>query len=206
MDQALQRFRGYERLTVRQRRKWLEVIFSFELANRYQVYDEDQRAVLEVKEIGTSFLSLLARLFLGPMRAFQAEITELESGQLVMRLHRRFRFIFQQLDVYGADGAQLGSVVKRWSWFRRIYEIKDPSGAVLAVLFGPFFKPWTFEIRSGEQVLGSIKKRWSGLGRELFTDADNFGVILSGIPDPLLRALAFAATVLVDVVHFERAK
>ena len=41
---------------------------------------------------------------------------------------------------------------------------------------------------------------------ELFTDADNFGVILSDIPDPLLRALAFAATVLVDVVHFERAK
>jgi uncharacterized protein YxjI len=206
MDQAIERFRGYERLTVRQRRKWLEVIFSFELANRYQVFDEDQRAVLEVREVGTSFLSLLARLFLGPTRPFKAEIAELDGGQVVMRLERPFRFIFQQLDVYGADGALLGSVVKRWSWFRRIYEIKDASGAVLALLFGPFFKPWTFEIRSGERVLGSIKKRWSGLGRELFTDADNFGVILSDIPDPLLRALAFAATVLVDVVHFERAK
>lgn len=206
MDQTIARFRDYEQLTVRQRRKWLEVIFSFELANRYQVFDEDQRAVLEVKEIGTSFLSLLARLFLGPVRPFEAEITALDGGQVVMRLNRPFRFIFQQLDVHGADGALLGSVVKRWSWIRRIYEIKDASGAVLAVLFGPFFKPWTFEIRVGDREVGSIKKRWSGLGRELFTDADNFGVVLNDITDPLLRALAFAATVLVDVVHFERAK
>ena len=40
----------------------------------------------------------------------------------------------------------------------------------------------------------------------MFTDADNFGIGLGGIADPGLRALAFAATVLIDVVHFERSK
>ena len=53
---------------------------------------------------------------------------------------------------------------------------------------------------------GIITKRWSGLLKEMFTDADNFGVDLARVPDPQLRALAFAATVLIDVVHFERAK
>ena len=40
---------------------------------------------------------------------------------------------------------------------------------------------------------------------ELFTDADNFGVELTNV-DQDLKALAFAATVLIDVVHFERSK
>ena len=38
----------------------------------------------------------------------------------------------------------------------------------------------------------------------MFTEADNFWVELERVPDPNLRALLFAATVLVDVVHFER--
>ncbi|MBC7172739.1 MAG: scramblase, partial [Polyangiaceae bacterium] len=37
-------------------------------------------------------------------------------------------------------------------------------------------------------------------------DADNFSVDLSNIADARLKALAFAAVVLIDVVHFENAK
>jgi uncharacterized protein YxjI len=74
------------------------------------------------------------------------------------------------------------------------------------VLFGPLFKPWTFEIRSGERVVGMIQKRWSGLAKEMFSDADDFGVELSNATDARLKLLAFAAVVLIDVVHFEKSK
>ena len=100
----------------------------------------------------------------------------------------------------------MGAIQRRWSWIRRIYVIEDAQGRVVADLFGPFLRPWTFEVRVNEQVQGTIAKRWSGLAKEMFTDADNFGVDLVRLPDPQLRALAFAATVLIDVVHFERAK
>jgi uncharacterized protein YxjI len=203
---ALQRFDGYERLTVRQRKKWLEILLSFEMKNSYQVFDEEQRAVLEVKESDSGFLAFIGRIFLGPIRPFHSDITDLVAAQVVLRLHRRFRFIFHQLDVYAGNGDVLGRVVKKWSWIRRIYNIEDKNGAVLAQLYGPMLKPWTFEIRINDQVMGEIKKRWSGFGKELFTDADNFGIELGGIKDPSLKALAFAATVLIDVVHFERAK
>jgi hypothetical protein len=54
--------------------------------------------------------------------------------------------------------------------------------------------------------VGLVQKRWSGLANEMFTDADNFGVDLSGVTDPRLKLLAFAAVVLIDIVHFEKAK
>ena len=63
-------------------------------------------------------------------------------------------------------------------------------------------------VHSAREVVeqrGTIRKRWSGLAKEVFTDADDFGVELAGLA-PELKVLAFAATVLLDVVHFERAK
>ena len=89
---------------------------------------------------------------------------------------------------------------------RRIYSILGPNGQQVGDIFGPFLRPWTFEVRNPGGVIGSIQKKWSGLGKEMFTDADNFGVDLQMISDPMLRVLVFAATVLVDIVHFERSK
>ena len=72
---------------------------------------------------------------------------------------------------------------------------------------GPILRPWTFQIRLpglGDDEVGLIQKKWSGLAKEMFTEADNFWVEMGGVNDPTLRALLFAATVLIDVVHFER--
>jgi uncharacterized protein YxjI len=198
-------FAGYQRLTVRQRKSWWEILISLEMRNQYDVFDQGQRPVLHVQEEGSGFLSFLKRVFLGPARPFSAAVTEPGGGALVLRLRRPFRFFFHRLEVTRADGTPAGAVQKRWSWLRRIYDLEDARGQVVAELFGPILKPWTFEIRVRGQERGAIRKRWSGLAKEIFTDADNFGVELANL-DPDQKVLAFAATVLVDVVHFERAK
>ena len=200
------RFAGYDRLSVRQRKKWIEILLSFEMKNSYDVFDEHQQPVLRVREQGIGFVSLLKRLFLGPLRPFTANVDDIGTDVVEMQLDRPFRFFFHRLEVRASDGTLIGAIQRRWSWLRRIYEIEDASARVIATLFGPILKPWTFEIQVGGQTLGAIRKRWSGLGKEMFTDADNFGVDLAGVTDPTLRVLAFAATVLIDVVHFERAK
>ena len=200
------RFSAYKKLSVRQRKRWLEILLSFEMKNAYDVYDERQLPVLRVQELGSGFLSLLKRIFLGPARPFHAGVRDLGTEELVLELRRPFRFVFHKLDVHGPSGELLGSIERRWSWVRRIYAVLDAEGRQVAELFGPFLRPWTFEVRIDGQVRGTICKRWSGWGKELFTDADNFGVDIAGLEDPRLKALVFAATVLIDVVHFERAK
>jgi uncharacterized protein YxjI len=198
-------FGEYQRLTVRQRKRWLEILLSFEMKNAYEVYD-GQVPVLRVQELGAGFLSFLKRIFLGPFRPFEAEVVDLGTQTPVLRLRRPFRFIFHRLEVTTSTGERVGAVQRRWSWLRRIYVIEDGIGQVVADLFGPILRPWTFEVRVNEQVCGMIQKRWSGVLKEAFTDADNFGVELGGLGDAQLKALAFAATVLIDVVHFERSK
>lgn len=211
MDQARltapveQRFATYQQLTVRQKKRWLEILTSFEVKNTYEVFERDV-PVLRVREQGKGLWSLLKRLFLGPMRPLHVLVSDIPTGEPLIELRRPFRFIFHRIDVSAIGGQAIGAVQKRWSWFRRIYDIESASGQPVAQLFGPILKPWTFEIRVHDRVVGAVRKRWSGLGKELFTDADNFGVDLSGIDDPKLKLLAFAAVVLIDVVHFERAK
>lgn len=201
-----QRFASYQQLTVRQQKRWLEILTSFEVKNTYDVFDGHGTPVLRVREQGRGFWSLLKRLVLGPMRPLHVRVSDVVSGETLLELRRPFRFIFHRIEVSTSAGSALGVVHKRWSWFRRIYDIDSSSGQNLARLFGPILRPWTFEIRVGDRVVGSVCKRWSGFGKEMFTDADNFGVDLSRVADPKLKLLAFAAVVLIDVVHFERAK
>jgi uncharacterized protein YxjI len=204
--EVARRFDAYQRLTVRQRKRWFEILVSFEMKNSYDVYDQLQTPVLRVREGGSGFGSLMKRLFLGPFRPFRAAVVDVGTDEPVLHLHRPFRFIFHRLEVVNAAGEPLGAIQRRWSWLRRIYVIEDAQGQVIADLFGPILRPWTFEVRVDDALKGTIAKRWSGLLKEAFTDADNFGVDLGTLTDPQLKALTFAATVLIDVVHFERSK
>lgn len=84
--------------------------------------------------------------------------------------------------------------------------MRDAQGTTPGEIIGPFFKPWTFELTVGSRVIGHAKKKWSGLLKEDFTDADDFEVEFVADIDPRWKALALAAAVLIDVIHFERAK
>lgn len=200
------RFADFQRLTVRQRKRWLELLLAFEMKNAYDVYDDRQMPVFRVREHGSGFLSFLKRIFLGPFRPFRAQVTDLGTEAPLMALRRPFRFFFHRLEVRTADGEYLGAIQRRWSWLRRIYVVEDESGVVVADIFGPILRPWTFEVRIDGTVRAVIRKRWSGLLKEAFTDADNFGVEIGALPTTRLKTLIFAATVLIDVVHFERSK
>ncbi|MGE0551238.1 MAG: phospholipid scramblase-related protein [Kofleriaceae bacterium] len=205
---ALAPFTAVQRLSVRQRKRWLEILFSWEAKNTYLVYDQNEAPLFEVRELGQGLGNILKRLVLGPMRWFDASVENLASQRPLLALQRPFRCYFHRLDVRSADGVLLGSIQRRWTWFRRKYTVEGPNGEEVATLFGPFFRPWTFKIQlpGSDAEVGLLQKKWSGIGKEMFTDADNFAIDLSNIRDPQLRALLFAATVLIDVVHFERAK
>ena len=92
------RFGALSRLTVRQRKKWLEILLSFELRNAYDVY-EGQMPVLRVREEGAGFWQFLKRVFLGPVRPFTASVVDLGTDAPVLRLVRPFRFFLHRLEV-----------------------------------------------------------------------------------------------------------
>ena len=62
------RFGPYQRLSVRQRKKWLEILLSFELKNSYDVYDERQLEALATLKSKDELLGDVVTLLLSPIQ------------------------------------------------------------------------------------------------------------------------------------------
>lgn len=200
---ALTLFQHHSTLRVRQKKEWGEILTGLETRNRYMVVGDDDQPLFFVGEVGDGVGAFLVRMFLKSSRPFTLELRT-PDGAVLLRLKRPWHWWLSHLDVEDGMGRPLGSIQQRFAFFERLYEVRGTSGEVLAMLRGPFFKPWTFNVEQNGLEVGKIQKQWSGLGKELFTSADNFGVTLGAIEDPRLRTLVVAATFLIDFVHFEK--
>ncbi len=195
----MERLSSISSLVVSQQKEWGEILSGFETKNRYAVSDvSGSRLYLAAEEAGPTLL----RWFLKALRPFTIAVLT-EDGQVVLRVVRPFRFYFHRAEVVDSQGQSLGVIQRRFSVLRRIYSVLDSSGEEIFQLFGPILHPWTFQIRNDGVEYGKITKKWSGLLKEGFTDADNFGVMFPAEWDVKLKALFLGAVFLIDFVHFE---
>ncbi len=192
---------NYNRLLVFQHKAWAEAFTGIEVKNSYTVANEQGDPIYKALEEGGSFFT---RMFLRSTRPFTINIYDMQD-KLVLKLKRTFKWIFHHLDVLTPEGALIGSVDWRFKFVVKRYTVSDASGNELFELKSPLTKPWTLMIISpnyGEQ--GMIQKKWSGLGKELFTKADNFMLELPANWEKEKRALLLGAVFLIDFVHFEK--
>lgn len=186
-------------LVITQKKEWGEILSGFETKNRYAVLDESGNTLYLAAEADGS---LLMRLFLRALRPFTMVVLA-TAGHEVIRINRPFRFYFHRAEVVDGEGNMLGVIEKQFSLLRRKYVVMNSAGELIFELFGPILHPWTFQIRHQEVEYGKITKKWSGLLKEGFTDADNFGIIFPEDWDIRLKALFLGAVFLIDFVHFE---
>ncbi|MCA9711120.1 MAG: hypothetical protein KDK70_35085 [Myxococcales bacterium] len=190
------------RLVVRQHKEMLEIFTDLETKNRYSVELPDGQLALYAAELGGGAMDFLTRSFLKARRPFTMRLTD-AAGNVQLTLRRPWTWFFSELHVSDGAGQRVGMIDQKFALFSRRFVVTDPAGTELAQLHGPFFRPWTFRILVGGQEVGKITKKWSGLLKEAFSDADNFGVELSDGMSPALRTLALAATFLIDFLYFE---
>lgn len=187
-------------LLVRQAREWVEILLGVEEANRYEICDEAGRVVARAAESGGGLLTLLLRMALRRLRPLDLKIYN-AAGEPLGTAKKPFRFYFHEFDIFDKD-QKIGKVIRRFAIFSRRFELLNAEGQVLATLESRLFRIWTFKVLVGGREIGRISKRWGGLLREAFTDADTFGVAF-GEAEPRLRKLLLFATFLVDFTSFE---
>lgn len=180
----------------------LEVFTDFESKNRYTIQTPEGGVTLYAGEAGAGAWAFITRSFLKAKRPFTMQIRD-GHGSVVMTIERPWTWFFSEIHVRDAQGQPLGMIDQRFAFFARQFAVLGPDHRVLAELHGPFFRPWTFRVLQGGQEVGRISKKWSGLLREAFTDADTFGVEMGPAMDPRLRPLVLAATFLIDFLYFE---
>ena len=195
----MERLATVEQLVIQQRKEWGEILSGFDTKNKYEVSDQDGNSLYYAAEVGGS---MLLRLILKARRPFTVMVVDSDNRSII-EVRRRFRFYFHEADIVNDDGQLLGRITKRFNLLRRVYSITDASGEAIFQLFGPLLKPWTFYIMQNDVEQGKITKKWSGLGKETFTDADNFGITFLRDWTPSTKALFLGAVFLIDFVHFE---
>ena len=195
----MEKLKSLNSLIVSQKKEWGEILSGFETKNKYVVSDETGKAMYYAAEEGGS---ILLRWFLKALRPFTLVVLT-DSNQVLLRVKRPFRFFFHEADIVDYQDKSLGVLRKRFSLLRRKYSVLDSTGKEIFQLFGPILKPWTFIIKNNDVEYGKITKKWSGLLKEGFTDADNFGVVFPKEWDVKLKALFLGAVFLIDFVHFE---
>jgi uncharacterized protein YxjI/predicted RNA-binding Zn-ribbon protein involved in translation (DUF1610 family) len=202
-DLAQQPLAGAQTLMIRQQKEWGEILSGFETRNKYDVIDTSGNAVFKAEEVSGGLATLITRVFLQAFRPFTMHIFS-PDGNEIFRLKRPLRFFFHKLEVYQSNGTLLGAVERRFALMRRIYSVQDPNGNETFELFGPILHPWTFQIRKHGAEVGKITKKWSGLAKETFTVADNFGITFPQGLDANQKAIFLGALFLIDFVHFEK--
>ena len=189
----------YPELIIRQQIEHIEIFTPFETANRYSVHTSDGAQIMYAYEESGA----ISRQFTGSHRALSIHVVE-SAGAPVMQARRDFFWFRSHLRV-DADGRSIGALNRVFGIGRK-FALVDANDREITRLTSGLFSPHTFiakTSRGGE--MARVTKRWSGLGREMFTDADNFVVqFTDSSAGNDFRLLMLASAFAIDLDFFEK--
>lgn len=184
-----------------------EHVGMFKVANAYDLLDPLTTEVVgRVQERVGGLLRKIMKLTSWKSKmAFHIDFHDLTAGdEIVLKVSRPFTWFRSVVSVTDGTGRLLGSFKQKLiAWGPKMW-VLDPSGAEIAELKGDW-KGWNYTFTdSAGRVLGTVAKKWAGIGKELFTSADNYIIDLSPeCKDADARRLLFAAPITADMVYKE---
>ena len=114
------------------------------------------------------------------------------------------------MEVQSPPGTVIGYVEQDCSFIYPWFSLKNADEETVLKIKGPLCACkccWDVEFSilsaDGSNEVGKISKKWSGLTKEYFTDADNFGVQFPMDLDVKMKAVMLGATFLIDFMFFE---
>lgn len=179
-----------------------EHVGIFKASNNYDILDpETKQPILFCREPNLGFLTKVFRFTdYKRMTPFDVVITDAE-GRVVITVKRGLTFFRSQVKVLGASGELLGSFRQRMLSIGGKFDVLDAQGAELCTLNGKW-TGWEFSFSRGNEELAKVSKKWAGIGKELFTTADNYILNINdqvSAEDPV-RPLILGAVMCIDMV------
>jgi len=179
-----------------------EHIGLLQAANNYDIYDPvTGKLILEAREPRLGVLTKVLRFSnFKRQTPFHVEIRE-PNGTLRAVARRGVSFFLSNVRVEDGDGRLLGFLRQRFFSVGGGFRLFSPDGTELARLNGSW-TGWNFRFTDGASDLATITKKWAGVGKELFTTADNYIIEISDRIQPgnPVRSLILGAMVTIDMV------
>jgi len=185
-----------------------EHVGFMKLSNTYDILDpETQRQIGIAQERPGTLIQVLRFLInkqLLPTKIFiySGDNAENENA-LLFSIQRGMTLFRSRIDILDRDGKSMGWMKSKAFSLGGAFRVHDAADNEVALVKGDW-KGWNFRfLDNSEQEIGSITKKWAGVGKELFTTADNYIIALKGATSPERSALLLAAGLAVDTIYKE---
>ncbi len=179
-----------------------EHVGFFKAANNYDVLDpETNQIILNCREERLGIITKLLR-FSDYKRLTPFEvIIRTPDGNPVVCVKRGVALFLSKVDVLDEAGQRIGGFRQKFFSLFEKFTVLGANDQPVCVLKGNW-SSWDFRFMAGEQELAKVSKKWAGLGKELFTSADNYILSISPSvpPDNPIRGLILGAVMCIDLV------
>ena len=180
-----------------------EHVKVFKAANSFDILDpQTGQVVLECREENLGFFTKLFRFTdYKRMTPFNMEI-KTPQGERILTVRRGVSFFLSTVEVWDNKNNLIGKFKQKFFSIGGKFEVLDASERSLCMLKGRWTS-WDFKFVSHDgKEFAQVSKKWSGLGKELFTSADNYILQISPeVPaNHPLRTLIMAAVMCIDLV------
>jgi uncharacterized protein YxjI len=179
-----------------------EHVGMFKAANNFDIHEpESGEKILECREENLGVLTKLLRFTdFKRMTPFHVEIRK-PDGTRIVEIRRGVSVFLSRVEVTDGHGRKLGGFQQRFLSIGGKFDVLDAADQPVCSLRGKW-TGWNFRFERNGSELAQVSKKWSGIGRELFTSADNYMLqIAATVPrDDPARPLILAAVMCIDMV------
>lgn len=179
-----------------------EHVGMFKAANNFDILNPDTKELIMTcreDQLG-GFTKLLRFTDYKRMTPFHVEIKS-ATGEKVLTVKRGVSIFLSTVEVLDENDRLVGRFKQKFFSIGGKFDVLDTNDQVVCTLKGKWTS-WDFKFMQNNTELAQVSKKWAGLGKELFTSADNYMLSINetvGKEDPS-RILILAAVMCIDMV------
>jgi uncharacterized protein YxjI len=179
-----------------------EHVGLFKAANQYDVLDpQSGQVIMHCREPNLGIITKVLR-FTDYKRytPFDVRVTD-PHGRPIVTVKRGISLFRSRVEVLDENNQLIGQFQQKLLSFGGKFEVLDADGNSVCWLKGKWTS-WDFRFEQNDRELAQVTKQWAGLGKELFTSADNYMLIINeSVPaNDKVRQLIMAAVMCIDMV------
>jgi uncharacterized protein YxjI len=184
-----------------------ERVGFLKLTDTYDIFDLTSSAQLGIAQESISPLIKVLRLLINKrLLPTSIEVRASDGGPAMLTIKRGVGFLRTPVQVLDQTGRQIGSFKSKVFTLGGGFDVFDSTGNKIAEIKGDW-KGWNFTLRGAQgEEIGTVTKKWAGIGKELFTTADNYAIALNETAPKSRESVAMllAAGLAVDTVYKEK--
>jgi uncharacterized protein YxjI len=184
-----------------------ERVGLLKLVDTFDIYDPATGAQVGIARENIGVVVKLLRMLINKrLLPTTVEVREREDGRVLLTISRGVTLLRSHVTVTDSVGKQIGLLKSKVFSLGGGFDVLDQLQQPVAEIKGDW-KGWNFRFLTPDgHEIGKVTKKWAGLGKELFTSADNYIIALNETAAirPDAAPLLLAAGLAIDTVYNEK--